>query len=119
MDASTKQAQQRQTDSWIRAAGHCAAPELIERRGAPRSRIIKKGKLIHPNKISVFDCIITDISETGARVSCEQPGVIPNELQLMFFAIRQVRYVRVVWRGSSELGLQFLTPAVPAAHLKV
>ena len=37
--------------------------------------------------------------------------MLPNELQLMFFAIREVRYVRVVWRRPGELGVQFLTPA--------
>lgn len=117
MDATGNQTPQKQTESWARAAGHSVAPEQFERRGAPRIRVLKKGKLIHPIKISVFDCMIRDISATGARLSCEQTGLLPNELQLMFFAIREVRYVRVVWRRPGELGVQFLTPAAPAPHL--
>ena len=94
-------------------------PGQIERRGSPRSRILKKGKLIHPNNTSVFDCMIRDISATGARLSCEQTGLLPNELQLMFFAIREVRYVRVVWRRPGEIGVQFLSPPRSALHLQV
>jgi hypothetical protein len=119
MDATRSEAQLQQPAGWARAAGHCAAPGHIERRGAPRTRILKKGKLIHPNNISVFDCLIRDISETGARLSCEQTGLLPNELQLMFFAIREARYVRVVWRRPGELGVQFLTPPRPVQHLQV
>ena len=79
--------------------------------------MLKKGKLILPNKISVHDCVIRDLSQTGARITCEETGNLPNELQLMFFAIREVRYVRVVWRRPGELGVEFLTPARPAPHL--
>lgn len=117
MDATSNQAQHQHPESWARAAG--AAPGSAERRGSPRMRILKKGKLILPNNTSVFDCVIRDISETGARLSCEQTGMLPNELQLMFFAIREVRYIRVVWRRPGELGVQFLTPPRPAQHLQV
>jgi hypothetical protein len=69
--------------------------------------------------MSVFDCTIRDMSETGARLSCEETGLLPNELQLMFHAIREVRYVRVVWRRNGEIGVEFLTPARPASNLHI
>ena len=119
MDAPSPEAQHQFSETWRRAAGQSAAAGHIERRGAPRTRILKKGKLIHPNNTSVFDCMIRDISETGARLSCEETGLLPNELQLMFFAIREVRYVRVIWRRPGELGVAFLTPPRPAQHLEV
>ena len=106
-----------QSASWMRAAGRAAEADQVERRASPRSRMLKKGKLILPNKISVYDCVIRDLSQTGARITCEETGNLPNELQLMFFAIREVRYVRVVWRRPGELGVEFLTPARPAPHL--
>lgn len=119
MDATGNQARAQERESWVHVAGLAAAPAQVERRGSPRSRILKKGKLIHPNNTSVFDCMIRDISETGARLSCEETGLLPNELQLMFHAIREVRYVRVVWRRPGELGVQFLTPPKPAPHLQL
>jgi hypothetical protein len=115
MDGPGNHAQQ--ASNWMRAAGCPADADQVERRASARSRILKKGKLILPNNISVYDCLIRDISQTGARLTCEQTGLLPNELQLMFFAIREVRYVRVVWRRPGELGVEFLTPARPAPHL--
>lgn len=95
------------------------SPVLVERRGSPRLRVLKKAKLIHPNNASVFDCTIRDISETGARVSCANTGGLPNELQLMFHAQREVRGVRIVWRRPGEMGVQFLTPASAAPKLHI
>jgi hypothetical protein len=37
----------------------------------------------------------------------------------MFHAIREVRYVRVVWRRNGEIGVEFLTPARPASNLHI
>jgi hypothetical protein len=108
-----------QHTAWSRIAGHAEQVAPAERRTSPRMKVFKKGKLILPNNISVFDCTIRDISETGARLTCEQTGMLPNELQLMFHAIREVRYVRVVWRRSGELGVQFLTPPRPASNLHI
>jgi hypothetical protein len=102
-----------------RLAGHGLYSNQAERRGSPRVRVLKKGKLIHSNNVSVFDCTIRDISDTGARLICEQTGLLPNELQLVFHAIREVRYVRVVWRRNGELGVQFLTPPRPASNLHI
>ena len=90
-----------------------------ERRSAPRVRVLKKAKLIHPNNVSVFDCMIRDISEGGARLGCGNAAILPNEMQLMFFALREVRYVRVVWRRPDELGVQFLGPARAVGRLNI
>ena len=81
--------------------------------------MFKKGKLIHPNNIAVFDCAIRDMSGNGARLSCEQTGLLPNELQLVFHALREVRQVRVVWRKPGELGVQFLSPPRPLGRLHI
>lgn len=104
---------------WSRPAGHHAQLAPIERRKSPRLRVLKKGKLILPNNVSVIDCIIRDQSDMGARLSCEQWSTLPNELQLMFHAIREVRFVRVVWRHDGELGVQFLSPPRPALRMHI
>jgi hypothetical protein len=92
-------------------------PNFVERRGSPRARVLKKGKLILPNNSSVVDCLIRDVSATGARLSCEGAGMLPSEMQLLFHAVRELRHVRVVWRRQGELGVQFLSPARPALRL--
>lgn len=115
MDSIEHVTTQRSPTAWLRQP--LEQPGQAERRTSPRTRVLKKGKLIHPNNVSVFDCTIRDISDTGARLTCEQTGLLPNELQLMFHAIREVRYVRVVWRRPGELGVQFLTASKPASNL--
>jgi hypothetical protein len=119
MDATANVSTHRHETAWSRVVEQLPLVDHAERRSAPRVRLFKKGKLIHPNNTSVFDCIIRDLSDNGARLSCDQTGLLPNELQLMFHALREVRHVRVIWRRPGELGVQFLTPprSVPNLHL--
>ena len=91
----------------------------VDRRRSPRVRVFKKGKLILPNHSSVLDCMIRDVSGTGARLSCEGAGMVPGELQLMFHAVREVRRVEVVWRRHDELGVKFLSPPRLALNLHI
>jgi hypothetical protein len=90
-----------------------------DRRYSPRVRVLKKGKLILPNHSSVLDCVIRDVSGTGARLSCESAGLLPGELELVFHAVREVRQVEVVWRRHDELGVKFLSPPRLALNLHV
>jgi hypothetical protein len=91
----------------------------IERRASPRARVLKHGKLIFANRKSVFDCVVRDISEGGARIACAHAGILPTELQLMLCSSRDVRDVRVVWRRPDQVGVQFLSPPRKAGHLHV
>jgi hypothetical protein len=101
------------------AARHQVVFGFIERRASPRMRVFKKGKLIHTNNITVFDCMIRDISDTGARLSCGETATMPREMQLVLHSQREVRMVRVVWRKPRELGVQFLEPPKPLERLLV
>jgi hypothetical protein len=89
-------------------AGHQATLGFIERRASPRTKVFKKGKLIHTNMIAVFDCMIRDISETGARLSCGETAMLPTEMKLLVSSQREMCLVRIVWRKSREVGVQFL-----------
>ena len=101
------------------AAGHQAMVGFVERRGSPRTKVFKKGKLIHTNNLTVFDCMIRDISETGARLSCGETALMPKEMRLVLHSQREVRLVRVVWRRPREIGVQFLEPPQPLVKLLV
>ena len=101
-----------------------ASPSTVEqpredRRCSPRLKVLKKGKLILPNHTSVLDCMIRDVSGSGARLSCESAGMVPGELQLLFHAVRELRQVEVVWRRHDELGVRFLSPPRLALNLHV
>ena len=83
-----------------------------------RQRVLKQGKMVLANNITVVDCTIRDLSPTGARLLCGDPGVIPNEFRLVFIAERQMRDVKVVWRRPEELGVHFTSELRRAPLLK-
>ena len=91
----------------------------VDRRHSPRVKVFKKGKLILPNHSSVLDCMIRDVSGTGARLSCASAAMVPGELQLFFHAVREVCQVQVVWRRHDELGVKFLSRPRLALNLHV
>lgn len=90
---------------------------IREQDGAPRSRVYKKGKLIHPNNRTVFDCMVREIHKDGARLSCGDTTMLPNELRLAIPSLREVRHVRIVWRRPREVWVRFLETPQPVLNL--
>ncbi|WP_395688756.1 PilZ domain-containing protein [Aestuariivirga sp.] len=85
-----------------------------ERRRSPRRRVLKRGKILFHDRPSVIDCTIRDISEGGARLLCSQAGLLPKEFFLVFVVEKEMRNVRIIWRTSEELGVEFLSAVEPA-----
>ena len=65
-----------------------------DKRSAQRLRVLKQGKILLSNNLSVRDCTVRDLSETGAKLLCPDPGAIPNEFRLVLIAERQMREPR-------------------------
>ena len=78
-----------------------------ERRTHPRRRTLKGGKIIFGNRRSVFDCMVRNLSETGALLKLPNTIDIPDqfELQIVNEDIQVNAVVR--WRTATELGVQF------------
>jgi hypothetical protein len=78
-----------------------------ESRVARRQRVLKTGKILMPNNMSVIDCKLRDLSATGARLICEDQAAVPNHFRLVTPADNQQRDVEVKWRRGSEIGVHF------------
>jgi hypothetical protein len=53
-------------------------------------------------------CEVVDISKSGAKLSTEQVTSLPDQFLLMLSTQGSARRnCRVVWRGSSEVGVRF------------
>ena len=53
--------------------------------------------------------VIRDMTNSGAKLCCDNPDIIPDEFNLYFTPDRSVRRgCRVVWRSGHDLGLVFL-----------
>jgi hypothetical protein len=82
----------------------------IDKRQAPRRRVLKDGKIVLMNNWSVVDCSVRDISETGARIRCDNPSAVPNTFRLLMPFDNTIRDAQVVWRGENLFGVTFTGP---------
>ena len=78
-----------------------------EQRIARRQRVLKEGKILLAKSLSIIDCTIRDLSETGARPICGDQAAIPSEFRLVTKADNLMRDAKVQWRRGGELGVLF------------
>ena len=54
-------------------------------------------------------CVVQDLSTTGARVTVDDPNVLPGKLRLAFSRdARTGRNCEVVWRRGKTVGVKFV-----------
>jgi hypothetical protein len=54
-------------------------------------------------------CVVQDMSTTGAKISVDDPNVLPGRLRLAFARdARTGRNCEVVWRRGKSLGVKFV-----------
>jgi hypothetical protein len=78
---------------------------MSEKRIAPRKRILKAGKIEFG--WGAIDCVVRNISSTGASLEVESPVGIPDRFDLVIVLDRLRRQSRVVWRKEKRLGVRF------------
>jgi hypothetical protein len=86
-----------------------------EKRAAPRLRSFLKGKAIFNNRQSTLDCLVRDISATGARLEVSNAVLLP-ELFDLYVPQKDTTYrVRITWRAEGEIGVEFEHPQAAQA----
>jgi uncharacterized protein YceH (UPF0502 family) len=88
---------------------------MIENRASPRLRSLLKGKLIYNNRLSTLDCVVRDISATGARLALAQHNVLPDQFELYVPLKERTYTVQVRWRAEEDIGVMFLEKQETAA----
>ena len=89
---------------------------MSELRQNPRQRRLKEGRLVFNDKKSLMSCLIRDASDTGARVKCGEPYLVPHEFELLIRGEGKARLARRVWIKDTEMGVSFITPVTAKAH---
>jgi hypothetical protein len=79
---------------------------MIEKRTAPRQRILKHGTLAFREGGGV-DCTVRNISSKGARLDIVSPVGIPSSFTLVIEADRFARPCHSVWRSATRIGVVF------------
>jgi len=80
---------------------------MSEARGSTRSRTFKGGSIIF-GMAAAIDCIIRNMSETGAALEVESPVGIPDEFTLLVKPDFVKRHCRVAWRSPKRIGVAFV-----------
>lgn len=75
-----------------------------DNRGAQRDRVLKGGQVTFGN--SILDCIVLDISVSGARISFSTPAQVPEVVALRL-RDGSTYPARRSWARGAELGLEF------------
>ena len=82
---------------------------LGERRKDQRHPINQAAKFVTETGALPRDCLITNISDNGARLFCEAAD-IPESFQLLISGERSIRQeCRVIWRLGGEIGVEFVS----------
>ena len=70
---------------------------------------MKYSALIHVGDDKpMHECLLADVSETGARVMLKEPTDLPERFTLLMGSLGAApRNCRVVWHEGTELGLEF------------
>jgi hypothetical protein len=77
------------------------------RRNSTRSRVLRGAKIILGTS-SVMDCVVRNVTKSGARLQITNTVELPEDLGLTFDGGRSIRECRVVWRTVSETGVKFV-----------
>ena len=80
---------------------------MQERRKLARSRILKGAKIII-GSASTIDCVVRNVTNSGARIEIANTVDLPEALGLTFNGGYTVRPCRVAWRSVTETGVQFV-----------
>lgn len=80
--------------------------ELANRRDSLRRRRLKSAKLVFNNASSVIDCVLRDISDTGAKLETENAAHLPRSV-ILKVGEDQSFDCEVMWRSERQLGVRF------------
>ncbi len=80
---------------------------MSERRQALRRRTLLSGKIDFYNR-AIFDCVVRNLSDGGAKIECAQHIALPDVFHLSIAKREERRRARAVWRGGEELGVEFV-----------
>ena len=79
---------------------------MIEKRAAPRHRVLKGGTLAFSGGGGV-DCTVRNISSNGARVDISNPVGLPEAFTLVIETNHFIRRCHAVWSSELRIGVAF------------
>ncbi|WP_198598268.1 PilZ domain-containing protein [Mangrovicella endophytica] len=94
-------------------------PAGAERRVAPRTRTLKRAKILFNNHYSTFDCVVRNISATGALLTIDEAAHLPKVFEVRIGEDKDARPARLVYRRGMFAGIHFMDVASDENHMPV
>jgi hypothetical protein len=79
---------------------------MIEKRATPRHRVLKHGTLAFGGGGGV-DCMVRNISDSGARLDIANPVGLPASFTLVIQTDQFMRRCHPVWSSDNRIGVVF------------
>ncbi|WP_375408456.1 PilZ domain-containing protein [uncultured Methylobacterium sp.] len=80
---------------------------MSEHRRETRQRTFLKGRIIFNNGASSMDCLVRDMSMSGARLALSQSAVLPEAFDLYIPQKERTYRSSLRWRRSDGIGITF------------
>ena len=77
----------------------------MEKRASLRNRVLKAGSIEFDG--GAINCVVRNLSSTGARLDVATPAGIPERFTLILPADGYHTYCTVVWRKEKQIGVTF------------
>jgi hypothetical protein len=81
---------------------------MEERRRVLRQRTLKAGRIVIGPRTSAVECTVRNLSPAGALLLVPSVAAIPDGFELVLEAANVRRACRVIWRGDSRVGVEFV-----------
>jgi len=82
-------------------------PMADEPQVAIRHRTFLKGTVYYDNRRASIECVVRDLSDSGARLTFEHPVTVPDNVELFIPQKQQTLRARVQRRAPNEIGVAF------------
>jgi hypothetical protein len=79
---------------------------MIEKRTAARHRVLKHGTLAFDGGGGI-DCMVRNISSSGARLDVANPVGLPQSFTLVIKTDQFMRHCHPVWSNDTRIGVAF------------
>lgn len=83
----------------------------MERRGGERTSVHKRGRVFLAHLNASVDCLVLDVSRSGARLGIDLDLSLPDEFDLMLSYHGERQRARLRWRRQKQVGVEFIKPA--------
>lgn len=74
---------------------------------ASRQRTFLRGVLYYDNRRASIECVVRDMSDSGARLTFDHPATVPDSVELFIPNKQQTLRARVRRRAPNEVGIEF------------